>query len=241
MREPKKMSSMERIKKSTRENNAIRAALHEKMVKDPVKYQWEIVVKPHFSLTIMAILLASCFAGGFIYLGLDSDSLGTVFTGAISLPFMFCISRYLLTPNVMTKYKIMPLGIASIEKDCIPETVFKIIRILAWGGVVTCLLAVFIVGPMAFVGAGGSALMAFQLINAQPVERTHEFYFIGNYKLATLASGGAISFSSGIRNGSGVIHFQKEHAKRINKLLKRYVNITEVIELESLTKVINFQ
>ena len=240
MREPKKMSSMERIKKSTKKNNAIRAALHEKMVKDPVKYQWEIVVKPHFSATIMAIVIALLLGAFFIYFGLDMDSNGMVFNGVVFVPVWFCISRYLLTPNVMTKYKIMPLGIASIEKDCIPDTVFKIIRILAWGGVVTCLLAVFIVGPMAFVGAGGSALMAFQLINAQPVERTHEFYFIGHYKLATLASGGAISFSSGIRNGSGVIHFQKEHAKRINKLLKRYVNITEIIELDNLTKVLNY-
>lgn len=240
MREPKKMSLMERIKKSTSENNAIRAELHKKLVKDPVKYKWEIVIKPHFSFTIAAAVFAILFGGLFIFMGLSDNSAGTILTGVILLPFMFYINRYLLFPNVLTKYKIMPLGIVSIEKDCIPETVFKIIRILAWGGVVTCLLAVFIVGPMAFVGAGGSALMAFQLINAQPVERTHEFYFIGHYKLATLASGGAISFSSGIRNGSGVIHFQKEHAKRINKLLKRYVNITEIIELDNLTKVLNY-
>lgn len=233
------MSTIKEYEAYNNENNKIRAELNKELVKGPVKYQWEIVIKPHFSLTIMAIFLALCFAGGFIYLGLDSDSLGTVFSGAISLPIMFYISRYLLTPNVMTTYKVMPLGIVLIKKDCIPEAVFKVIRILAWGGVITCLLAVFIVGPMAFVGAGGSALMAFQLINAQPLERTHEIYFLGNYKLSSLSEGGVIRLKSDERNASGIIYFQKKHTKKIDKLLKQYINITEHIEFASVSEVLD--
>jgi len=177
------MRLINRVEAENNKNNKIRAALNKELVKGPVKYQWEIVIKPYFIFTITAAIFALLFGGLFIFMGISDNSAGTIFTGVILLPFMFYINRYLMFPNVLTEYKIMPLGICYTEKDCIPETVFTLIRYFALVGIVICLLAVFIVGPMAFVGAGGAALMSFQLINFKSVERSHEIYFVGKARL----------------------------------------------------------
>lgn len=234
------MSTIKRFEAYNNENNKIRAALYKELVKGPVKYQWEIVIKPHFSATIMAIVIALLMGAFLIHTGMDIDSNGMVFNGVVIVPVWYYISRYLLTPDILTKYKIMPLGISYTEKDCIPESVFTIIRRIALVGVVICLLAVFIVGPMAFVGAGGAALMSFQLINIKSVERSHEIYFVGECEVITVTGGGAIKFLSSDMNAYGKLFFQKKHTKRINKLLKQYVNITQIIELDSLAKVHNY-
>jgi len=55
-----------------------------------------------------------------------------------------------------------------------------------------------------------------------------------------VTGGGAIKFLSSDINGWGKIFFQKKHTKRINKLVKQYVNITEIIELDTLTKLHNY-
>ena len=43
------------------------------------------------------------------------------------------------------------------------DWVYKATRILAYVGIVVCVVAVIFIGLMAFVGAGASALMAFQM------------------------------------------------------------------------------
>ncbi|WP_235630797.1 hypothetical protein [Aliivibrio fischeri] len=46
-----------------------------------------------------------------------------------------------------------------------PEYAYQCIRMIGRVGVVVCLVAVVFVGPMAFVGAGASALLSFKLVN----------------------------------------------------------------------------
>ena len=48
-----------------------------------------------------------------------------------------------------------------------PHSLFVAMRISAWVGVVFCIFITIWVGPMAFVGAGASALMAFKLVDAK--------------------------------------------------------------------------
>ena len=47
----------------------------------------------------------------------------------------------------------------------VPEYAYQCIRMIGRVGVVVCLIAVVFVGPMAFIGAGASALLSFKLIN----------------------------------------------------------------------------
>ncbi|EGU31335.1 hypothetical protein [Vibrio scophthalmi] len=48
-----------------------------------------------------------------------------------------------------------------------PHSAYTALRGLAWVGVVFCIVITIWVGPMAFVGAGASALMAFKMIDAK--------------------------------------------------------------------------
>ena len=72
--------------------------------------------------------------------------------------FLCCASRDYLC-------QITPYGIRSYETERVPEIFYKATRVVAYVGIVVCVIAVIFVGPMAFVGAGGSALMAFQMRN----------------------------------------------------------------------------
>ncbi len=47
----------------------------------------------------------------------------------------------------------------------VPEYAYQCIRMIGRVGVVVCLIAVVFVGPMAFIGAGASALLSFKLVN----------------------------------------------------------------------------
>ncbi|WP_131825353.1 hypothetical protein [Salinivibrio sp. IB868] len=78
------------------------------------------------------------------------------------------MSRYLLSPDKHYCYHLTSLGIHYTEKDMIPDVAYQVVRGLAWVGVVVCIIAVFILGPLAFVGAGGFALMSFGMTNFSP-------------------------------------------------------------------------
>ena len=62
-------------------------------------------------------------------------------------------------------YRFSDQAMATYEHQNQPHSAFTAMRILAWVGVVFCIVITFWVGPMAFVGAGASALMAFKLVD----------------------------------------------------------------------------
>ncbi|OOE65615.1 hypothetical protein BZG20_12145 [Salinivibrio sp. IB868] len=84
------------------------------------------------------------------------------------MAMMVLVSRYLLSPDKHYCYHLTSLGIHYTEKDMIPDVAYQVVRGLAWVGVVVCIIAVFILGPLAFVGAGGFALMSFGMTNFSP-------------------------------------------------------------------------
>ncbi len=55
---------------------------------------------------------------------------------------------------------------------------FLILRGIAWVGVGACLIAFFEIGLVAFVGAGGAALLAFKAVN---IKRDDELYYVIPY------------------------------------------------------------
>ncbi|TMX65474.1 hypothetical protein DA090_11515, partial [Photobacterium damselae] len=52
-----------------------------------------------------------------------------------------------------------------------------IVRYSAWVGCGICLFAAILVGPIAFVGAGGAALLSFQMTNFRSVPRKSQCLF----------------------------------------------------------------
>jgi hypothetical protein len=84
------------------------------------------------------------------------------------MAMMVLVSRYLLSPDKHYCYHLTSLGIHYTEKDMIPDVAYQVVRGFAWVGIVVCVIAVFVLGPLAFVGAGGFALMSFGVTNFRP-------------------------------------------------------------------------
>lgn len=78
-----------------------------------------------------------------------------VMGGGVALYF-----RYLVMADKDYHYRLTSEGLIAIYQDAIPEMAYKIIRVLAWFGVLVCVVAVAVLGPLSLVGAGGMALFA---------------------------------------------------------------------------------
>ncbi|EGQ9204770.1 hypothetical protein [Vibrio cholerae] len=85
--------------------------------------------------------------------------------------------RYLFLPDHRYCYSLTQAGIYYTDQEVIPDAAYTFVRGFAWVGIAVCLLALAVVGPLAFVGAGGFALLAFGLTNFHPTVHKKEVYF----------------------------------------------------------------
>ncbi|OOE79336.1 hypothetical protein BZG72_14185 [Salinivibrio sp. PR6] len=77
----------------------------------------------------------------------------------------------------------------------IPDVAYQVVRGLAWVGIVVCIIAVFILGPLAFVGAGGFALMSFGMTNFRPSIDNHYILISERTVVFDLENDGILSFA----------------------------------------------
>lgn len=75
---------------------------------------------------------------------------------AVIIPYI----RYFIMTNKDYHYRLTTEGVIVTSYDATPDMAYTIIRGLAWLGIVVCVMAVAILGPLAPVGAGGMALLA---------------------------------------------------------------------------------
>ncbi|HFS8461677.1 TPA: hypothetical protein ACH2LV_003364 [Vibrio cholerae] len=85
--------------------------------------------------------------------------------------------RYLFMPDHRYCYSLTQAGIYYTDQEVIPDAAYTFVRGFAWVGIAVCLLALAVVGPLAFVGAGGFALLAFGLTNFHPTVHQKDVYF----------------------------------------------------------------
>ncbi|OXX35479.1 hypothetical protein B9J90_10265 [Vibrio sp. V09_P4A23P171] len=85
--------------------------------------------------------------------------------------------RYLFMPDHRYCYSLTQVGVHYTDQEVIPDAAYTFVRGFAWVGIAVCLLALAVVGPLAFVGAGGFALLAFGLTNFHPTVHQKEVYF----------------------------------------------------------------
>ncbi|EGU31331.1 hypothetical protein [Vibrio scophthalmi] len=74
---------------------------------------------------------------------------------------------WLFFAEICYYYRFGSRAMAAHQHQNQPHFFFSAMRTAAWVGVVFCIVITFWVGPMAFVGAGASALMAFKLVDAK--------------------------------------------------------------------------
>ena len=145
-------------------------------------YEWELIVNPiSFRTKMVYVMLLGSLGVGMIFflLGFSWLSLVPIVVGSFLTPWF----RYLVNADKRHYYAINQYGMYSTSEQIIPEIAYTIVRRSAWVGCAICVFAAIFIGPMAFVGAGGAALMSFTMTNFRSVPYKNQCLFDGYAKL----------------------------------------------------------
>ncbi|MGI2801107.1 hypothetical protein ACRTC3_21365 [Photobacterium damselae] len=146
----------------------------ERLYATPPEYEWELIVNPDSSRIKGAIILFIMTAFvGFLLIGFSWLALVPAVVGAFMSPWY----RYLLNADKRYYFAINQYGMYSRNEQIIPEIAYTIVRYSAWVGCGICLFAAILIGPIAFVGAGGAALLSFKMTNFRSVPRKSQCLF----------------------------------------------------------------
>ncbi|QOQ70026.1 hypothetical protein [Photobacterium damselae] len=152
----------------------------ERLYATPPVYEWELIINPIPFRTKMAYIMFSIciLIGGGIFISSPNltgfmAALGPILGGCFLTPWF----RYLVNSDKRYYYAINQYGMYSRNEQIIPEIAYIIVRRSAWVGCGICLFAVIFIGPIAFVGAGGTALLSFQMTNFRSVPRKSQCLF----------------------------------------------------------------
>ncbi|MGI2153899.1 hypothetical protein ACROAK_13550 [Shewanella oncorhynchi] len=139
----------------------------------PTLYEWDIQVATVYGLFWLTFLIpCGCLALIGSYLLSGDTSLGV---GLIIMALIMCLSaRYLWFADKQYHYRLTTEGLVTTYHDAIPDAAYAVVRGLAWFGVVVCIVGVALLGPVALVGAGGFAVMAFFFTGFKNIETTYE-------------------------------------------------------------------
>ncbi|ENM5786393.1 hypothetical protein QSX70_001869 [Vibrio metoecus] len=146
-----------------------------------VLYQWECVAfserRGDIARWVIGIVAGFLPALLFIPLGdIPFNSKG--FWGVMIFGIVFAlVARYLFMPDHRYCYSLTQAGVHYTDQEVVPDAAYTFVRGFAWVGIAVCLLALAVVGPLAFVGAGGFALLAFGLTNFRPTVDHENVYF----------------------------------------------------------------
>ncbi|ENM5786390.1 hypothetical protein QSX70_001864 [Vibrio metoecus] len=155
--------------------------LKEQLHNSEVFYQWECTTgdmnESYLSRWLTAIGVGFLLPSLFLVFG-DIAFNSTEFWGFISFGAAgMAAVRYLFMPDHRYCYSLTQAGVHYTDQEVIPDAAYTFVRGFAWVGIAVCLLALAVVGPLAFVGAGGFALLAFGLTNFRPTVDHENVYF----------------------------------------------------------------
>ncbi|MBF4243911.1 hypothetical protein EA004_02480 [Vibrio anguillarum] len=155
--------------------------LKEQLHNSEVLYQWECTTgdmnESYLSRWLTAIGVGFLLPSLFLVFG-DIAFNSTEFWGFISFGAAgMAAVRYLFMPDHLYCYSLTQAGVHYTDQEVIPDAAYTFVRGFAWVGIAVCLLALAVVGPLAFVGAGGFALLAFGLTNFRPTVDHENIYF----------------------------------------------------------------
>ncbi|GHW71696.1 TPA: hypothetical protein ACGFXY_000836 [Vibrio cholerae] len=153
--------------------------LKAKLHSSEVIHQWECTTG---DISNMARWFCSIFAGfllpSLFLLFADIAFNSKEFWGFISFGVAgMAAVRYLFMPDHRYCYSLTQAGVHYTDQEVIPDAAYTVVRGFAWVGIVACVVALAVIGPLAFVGAGGFALLAFGLTNFRPTVKHEDVYF----------------------------------------------------------------
>lgn len=234
MSKENKMTEQELNEFRWQEERKLRDIFDEKLTKAPVTYEWQLIVTAPAVVKVGFAVISLILGSLFVYRGLSRDSVGFIITGIIFGVLFFLMARYLFSPDKAMHYKLTPLGIIYSEKDTIPDVTYTIMRGFAWFSVVVCLATVVYVGPLAFVGAGGMALLAVKFTGFKAVTKTHMTHFSGDYIIKTYKKGNTLCLFSKPIDIDYYGHFHYEEGKGVELIeeLAKHIKVIKTIEVD---------
>jgi hypothetical protein len=139
------------------EQQGIIAANQKRVREASTIHEWEIRIRESFvPIFILLLIGVPVLIGAGMLWNESSDGWVFIIVGAVMFPYL----RYLVMADKHYHYRLTTEGLITTYHDAIPEVAYTIVRGLAWLGVVVCVMAVAVLGPLALVGAGGMALLA---------------------------------------------------------------------------------
>jgi len=140
--------------------------------------------------------------------------------------------RYLVMADKDYHYRLTTEGVIVTYQDAIPEAAYTIVRGLAWFGVVVCVLAVALLGPLALVGAGGMALLAVFFTDFKSEVTEHETMCKKEWPYTLSISNGkkALRFESNPFKSaySDSIYCKPEDFEWVVELIKAQIRCVEI-------------
>ncbi|MCU9923613.1 hypothetical protein [Aeromonas caviae] len=159
---------------SQEEQQRILDANQKKVREAPTLHEWNIRVETPFVWLVISIPVGIMMFIGIWLVYSDNDAgWAPIIMGAIVAAF----TRYLWLADKNYHYRLTTEGVIVTYQDAIPEAAYTIVRGLAWLGVVVCVMAVAVLGPLALVGAGGMALFAVFFTDFKSEVSEHETMF----------------------------------------------------------------
>ncbi|MDO6583688.1 hypothetical protein Q4491_20300 [Photobacterium sp. 2_MG-2023] len=138
----------------------------QKVLDSEVVHEWECILrstlKPYTPIIMSGIL--SVMFGVFYFL---SGDFHLIYFWAFLMLVMVPVSYFLFDVDYNYKGQITPKGIIVQKTERVPEIFYKATRGMAYIGIVVCVIAALMVGPLAFVGAGAFALLSFKMTGFQ--------------------------------------------------------------------------
>ncbi|MFM2475919.1 hypothetical protein [Celerinatantimonas sp. MCCC 1A17872] len=139
--------------------------LYEKSKQSDALYEWEEMVPPipPYSRWLVPAI-AECFAF-IVFLSIGGiDLIGISFI-LLTTPLLLFLGYGVIGADLHYQYRITPYGIeSSYYQKAVKavKAVYSINTFFCVIGIPVCIIAFLVMGPLAFVGAGGFALMAFK-------------------------------------------------------------------------------
>lgn len=219
--------------------------LIEQMYQAKVVYCWEYTGAGG-KYTSHGIWGLSIFSGmlpfGFLWLVSDSFTIDRIeFWGVFAfMAMLVLVSRYLFFPDKHYCYQLTAMGIHYTVKDMIPDVAYTIVRGFAWLGIGVCIIAGFMLGPLAFVGAGAFALMSFGMTNFNSKINDSYVLISDNTIVFHVKNDGVISFKPKMRKGieyvQTVYASTSEQKEELLSYLKSNFEGIETIEVKKLNE-----
>ena len=214
---------------SQEEQQRILDANQKKVREAPTLHEWNIRVETPFVWLVISIPVGIMMSIGIWLVYSDNDAgWAPIIMGAIVAAF----TRYLWLADKNYHYRLTTEGVIVTYQDAIPEAAYTIVRGLAWLGVVVCVMAVAVLGPLALVGAGGMALFAVFFTDFKSEVSEHETMFRKDwpYTLSISNRKKALRFESAPFKVaySDNLYCKSEDFERVIEMIKNQIRCVDI-------------